>query len=169
PADIILGGDSAGGGLALGLLHSIIAEGLPVPAGVVTYSPWTDLTASGASLQFNANADPLLPARRIAEIGAEYLNGADPQTPSASPLFGEFPNAPPVYIHVGSTEVLLDDARRMAERLREFGARVELQIDDQTPHVLPMFFGAAPESTRAIIDGARFIDSLGTAVSTKDN
>ena len=121
---IALGGDSAGGGLAFALLHLILAAGAPPPACVVAFSPWVDLTLAGASLRRLAWRDALLPARRLAEIRDQYLAGADPRDPRASPHLGRFRGAPPVLIQASRAEVLLDDARLMAARLAADGAPV---------------------------------------------
>ena len=90
PGRIVLGGDSAGGGLAFALLHELLAEGRPGPAAVVAFSPWTDLTGTSASLRSLARRDALIPVRRFAEIRDLYLDGADPRDPRASPAFGRY-------------------------------------------------------------------------------
>lgn len=150
PDRIVLGGDSAGGGLAFGLLAALCARGGPVPAGVLAFSPWVDLTLSGASLTDNAAADPLLPAARLPELVAMVTDGADPADPRLSPLFGRFPGAPPVLILAGSTEILRDDSRRMGDRLAEDGAEVTVELWPDAPHVWPFFGDWLPESRVAI-------------------
>lgn len=117
---IVLGGDSAGGGLALSLLSHLCREGL-APAGLFALSPWTDLALTGESLARNATRDDLLPVARIAEAARLVLGPLAPRDPRISPLYADFPDCPPVLIQVGLTEILLDDARRMAFRL---GARL---------------------------------------------
>lgn len=154
---IVLGGDSAGGGLALALLHVIGTKGLPKPAGVIAFSPWTDLAATGASVTENARIDPLLPAARISKVAAEYLDGADARDPRASPLYGRFEAPPPAYLHVGSTEILRDDAVRMAETLRAAGGEVTLEIGDHTPHVVAFFAGYVPEANRVLETATGFL------------
>jgi monoterpene epsilon-lactone hydrolase len=156
PARIALGGDSAGGGLAFALLARLCAAGTP-PGLAYGFSPWADLTGSGSTIRSNADADPMLPAGRLAEIAQIYLQGHPAGDPRASPLFAEFPGAPPTLLQVGSTEILLDDSRRLAERLRGFGAAVDLQVLPATPHVVQLFDGWVPEARAALRAAAHSI------------
>lgn len=156
PSRIALGGDSAGGGLALALLARLCAAGT-VPGLAYGFSPWADLTGSGSTIRSNADADPMLPAGRLAEIAQIYLQGHPATDPGASPLFAQFPSAPPVLLQVGSTEILLDDSRRLAERLRGFGASVDLQVLPGTPHVVQLFDGWVPEARAALRAAAHAI------------
>ncbi len=158
PERIVLGGDSAGGGLALALLHVICAENLPRPGATFVFSPWTDLTLSGDSLSANATADPLMPADRLEESRSRYLDGAAPEDPRASPLFGSFSTSPPVLIQVGGTEILLDDSRRMAANLQSQGVDARLEIWDKTPHVWQIFQGKLKAADQALRDVAAFIE-----------
>lgn len=158
PDQIVLGGDSAGGGLMLALLHVICRENLPRPGAVFAFSPWTDLTLSGASMVKNAAADPVLPADRLPAMRDMYLAGAEPKDPRASPLFGEFKAAPPVLIQVSDTEILLDDSRRMTEALKKQGVDVHLDIWKNTPHVWPLFQGWLTQGDRAIHEIASFLN-----------
>jgi acetyl esterase/lipase len=148
--DIILGGDSAGGGLALALLAEILKHGLRKPLAVFCFSPLTDLTFSGASIQANARAEVVLPAARSGELAKMYLGDANPGDPRASPLFARFTGAPPVWITAGDTEIMLDDTRRMADRLREEGGQVTEVIAQDLPHVWPIFSPLLPEATATL-------------------
>mgnify|MGYP005838991781 CR=1 FL=1 len=139
PGGVILGGDSAGGGLALAALAEGLRQGLAPPRAAFGLSPLTDLTFSGMSLRDNARADAMLPADRANEITSMYLAGADPRDPRASPLFADFTGAPPVWLTAGRTEILLDDTRRMAARLRAQGIAVTAGIAGDLPHVWPFF------------------------------
>jgi len=151
PADsIAIGGDSAGGGLAFSLLHAIGAEGLPKPACILAFSPWTDLTLGSPWLERNARADPMLPASRMREVAALVLAGADARDPLASPVFGAFDNPPPALIQVGDSEILRGDAEAMAERLKASGGEVALQIWRGTPHVWQIIAGWLPEADAAL-------------------
>jgi epsilon-lactone hydrolase len=154
---IVLGGDSAGGGLMLALLHVICHENLPRPGAVFAFSPWTDLTLSGESIAINAKNDPFLPADRMGELRDMYLGTAAPDDPRASPLFGDFTDAPPVFIQVGDTEILLDDSRRMVDALKAQRVEAKLDIWPNTPHVWPMFQGYLAAADRALADVATFI------------
>jgi len=157
PENIVLGGDSAGGGLALALLHLICQNDLPHPAGLFAFSPWTDLTLSGASLKVNRDTDPYLPVERTKETAAMYLAGADASNPTASPLFGQFRGAGPVYLQVGSTEILLDDSRRLLDALVSQGVRAELHVWPDVPHVWQIFQGRLNQADKALADVAGFV------------
>ena len=157
PARLILGGDSAGGGLALALLNRLLAEGAASPAAVVLFSPWADLTGRAESLRTLARRDALIPVRRFAEIRDLYLDGADPEDPRASPVFGRFEGGPPVLIQSSRAEALRDDARAAAARLREFGVAVEHDERDRVPHVWQLYQGWLPEADAALDRAAGFL------------
>jgi acetyl esterase/lipase len=156
-SSIVIAGDSAGGNLALVTLLRARDLGLPLPGAGVLLSPWTDLTGSGASMQTNAKLDPMLPAQRIDEAARMYAPDADLGDPDISPLFGDFGGLPPLSIHVGTTEILLDDSQRLADRARQHGVRVELRTWHRMPHVFPMFADFLPEGRRALDEIAQFI------------
>ncbi|NDR55924.1 alpha/beta hydrolase [Pseudoruegeria sp. M32A2M] len=159
PEEIVLGGDSSGGGLALALLAELCRRGQR-PAGLLAFSPWVDMTLSGESLRRNADRDPLLPVSRAAEARGYALGRFPAEDPRVSPLRADFDAPPPVCLHVGTTEILLDDSRRMAAHLRACGGTVSLREWPDAPHVLPMFDGYAPEAREALEDVARFIGTL---------
>ena len=155
PDQIVIAGDSAGGGLALALLAHVLAEGQR-PAGVVAFSPWTDLTLSGKSLKTNADTDVLLPAARVHEIRDLVVGALAPDDPRVSPLFARFPNCPPAFIAWSETEILRDDAVRMARKLRDGGAFVEQDVQADAPHVWQLFHGMVPEANASLHKAARF-------------
>lgn len=167
PSQIVLGGDSAGGGLALALLADLCARDLR-PACCIAFSPWTDMTLSGASLRTNAARDPLLPVSRIEEARAYVLGDLAPDDPRISPLHALFHAPPPVLIQVGSDEILLDDSRRMAERLRAAGGEVTLEEWPRAPHVWQMFDGWIPEARAALKIAAGFAAGhAGTPIASR--
>ncbi|MBS0125530.1 alpha/beta hydrolase fold domain-containing protein [Thetidibacter halocola] len=157
---VILGGDSAGGGLALALLAEILAQDLPTPLGVFAFSPLTDLGFSGASVTANVQSDVVLPVERIGDAARMFLDGQDPLDPRASPLFADFFGAPPVWLTASDTEFLLDDTRRMAARLRARGVTVTERIERDHPHVWPIFHAVLPEARATLRDLAAWITSL---------
>ncbi len=157
PEQIALGGDSAGGGLAFALLGHLCATGQPGPGRVFAFSPFTDLTFSGDSITANARSEILLPATRLHDLRRRVLGEADPADPRISPLFARFTGAPPTLIQMARTEILRDDARRLAARLREDGAEVTVQEWGNLPHVWQFFHGWLPEGRRALDDAAAFI------------
>jgi len=170
PGDIVLGGDSAGGNLALGLLADCLARGAR-PAGLLAFSPVTDLTFSGASIRENAAADMLLPAARQDDLLALYLQGAPADDPRASPLFAEFPVPPPAFLQFSTTEILRDDSLRMAARLRAAGGVVETDAWAGLPHVWVLFDGWIPQARAGLERAAAFLlrcfeaDQAGTSAA----
>jgi epsilon-lactone hydrolase len=158
PADrIVLGGDSSGGGMVFALLHLLAAAGGAMPACVVAFSPWVDLTLSGRSLGTLAEREAMLPVERLAEIRDLYLRGADPRDPRASPHLGRFRGVPPVLIQASRAEVLVDDARMMAARLAADGVSVTLDLWPEVPHVWQFFHGRLPEADAALNRAASFV------------
>ena len=162
PADVILAGDSAGGGLALALMQTLRDQGQALPAGAVLISPFLDLTVSGASITERAQLDPIFTPDMIRRFATVYLNGADPREPTASPLFASHAGLPPLLIQTGGAELLLSDSERLATDAAEAGVRVTLQIADELPHV---YHGAidTPETANATSQIADFIQQLDNA------
>ncbi|MEK6348835.1 MAG: alpha/beta hydrolase [Burkholderia sp.] len=157
PASIVVAGDSAGGGLALALLVALRDRGAPLPAGAVLFSPWTDLAATGATLVTNDGADPMFAGAALARAARLYVGDASATDPYVSPLYADPAGLPPLLIQAGSTEVLLDDSRRFAERAQAAGVEVELQVWPRMPHVWQMAVPFVPEARRALDDAAAFV------------
>lgn len=153
PGQIALAGDSAGGSLLFGLLAQLLAEGAR-PAAVFAMSPFVDLTGSGATVAANRERDPLLPAERLGELVGLYLQGADPADPAVSPVFADYPNPPPVLVHVGSTEILRSDAETIAARTGG-----ELKVYAGLPHVWHIFCGWVPEAGAALDEAGAFLQT----------
>lgn len=159
PPQVVLAGDSAGGGLALALLSVLCIRG-EAPAGAVVFSPWTDLAMTGESLARNAAADPFLPVGRISEL-VEIVAGDLPRRdPRLSPLYADFPGCPPVRLCWAGSEILADDGARMAARLRSAGARVEVETHPLAPHAWPVFDGWLPEARATLRRAARFVQDV---------
>jgi epsilon-lactone hydrolase len=158
PRHMALMGDSAGGGLVFALLLRLRDEGKPLPAAAVAMSPWTDLALTGESLTANAAIDPMIPVERSQEAADLYLAGADPRHPYASPLYGDARGLPATLIMVGSDDTLLDDAVRMAERLRMAGCAVELDVWPRMWHVWHMLARVMPEARAAVERMGKFVD-----------
>jgi acetyl esterase/lipase len=154
---IVVVGESSGGGLALALLLKLRDSGLPLPAAAVALSPWTDLALTGATLVTKAAADPILNAEHLPLFAQDYLAGADPHHPYASPLYGNLRGLPSILIQVGSDEILLDDATRMAEKLRIAKSPVELQVWPGMFHVWHLFVPLLPEAHDAIEQIGKFV------------
>jgi len=156
PERLSIGGDSAGGGLALATLLGAKAAGLPMPACALLFSPWTDLAGTGASLHTNRQRDAMLVSDKLHEGAGFYLNGADARNPLASPLYGDLAGLPPLLIQVGDTEILLDDSTRLADAARAAGVTVDLKIWENMPHVWQVSQFFLPEAREALDEAAAF-------------
>lgn len=153
--DVVVAGDSAGGNLALVLCHRLRAQGRMLPAALLLFSPWTDMTASGASMMERADLDPMLTPEYIRSVRAAYAGGADLKSPLLSPLFGDFSGFPPALIQVGSHEILFSDAQRLRDRMRAAGVRCHLEEWEGMWHVFQMF--PMKKSAAAMEETARFL------------
>ena len=156
PSQIIIAGDSAGGGLTLATLVALRDAGEPLPAGAVCISPWTDLALTGASIQNKAKADPILAPDDL-EMYARYYAGEHELTsPLISPLYADLKGLPPLLIQVGTDEILLDDAVRCADKARKASVDVTLEIWDEMFHIFQMVWFLA-ETKNAIRHIAEFV------------
>ena len=154
---LVVAGDSAGGGLAAALMVRMRSEGVALPRAAVLISPWADLTMSGASMTENAEADAMLSPESVRRFADLYLGEADPRTPYASPVYADLSCLPPVYVMVGSTEVLLSDSETLVTNINAAGGTAELTIWPNMPHVFPIFGALIPEANQAIADMGQFI------------
>jgi monoterpene epsilon-lactone hydrolase len=150
-------GDSAGGGLAIATAVNLRDKGLGLPACVVAISPWVDLEGSGASMLTRAERDPLVQKESLLWLAGLYLNGADPKTPLAAPLYADLKGLPPTLILVGSAETLLDDALRIAEKLHADEVEVKLAVWPNMLHVWPVFAPKLSEGRDGCLDAGHFI------------
>ncbi|MEZ5436141.1 MAG: alpha/beta hydrolase [Pseudomonadales bacterium] len=150
PENIVIAGDSAGGGLTYGTVLKIRDIGLPLPAATVAMSPWTDLAVTGESVITNLKRDALIPGDGLPEGAQYYLAGASTRDPYASPLYGDPTGLPPTLIQVSKDEVLLDDSRRLAAKYRAAGVPCELELWDGMPHVWQTLAMFIPEGKTAI-------------------
>jgi monoterpene epsilon-lactone hydrolase len=160
---VAITGDSAGGNLALVLASCVAANTVTVKAilvGAAVLSPVTDLTLSGATYQTRADADPYFTKRQVAELVRSYLGNADANDPLASPLQGRLSGLPPIRIHVGDDEVLLDDSRQYVERAIAGGVDVRLDVWTGMPHGFPATIGALKASAQAL-------DAIGTFLAER--
>ena len=128
-----------------------------MPAAIVALSPWTDLAITGQSCRRNAAFDPVLKSDDLKMLAAQYLGRADPRDPYVSPLYGDPRGLPPTLFQVGSDEILRDDSERMAQRMREAGRDVTLEIWPRMPHVWHGFAPVLPEARRAILRIGEFV------------
>lgn len=167
PARVVIAGDSAGGGLALATLLALRDAGVPLPAAAVCISPWTDLAVTGATMDTKAAVDPMIRKDDAIEGAKLYLAGADPKTPLASPLYADLSGLPHLLIQVGTSETLLDDSVRVAERARAAGIDVTLEQWDEMIHVWHFFAFILPEAQQAIARIGEFVREH-VPVATRD-
>ena len=145
---VVVAGDSAGGGLTIATLVALRDQKTALPAGGVCISPWTDLEGTGESIAAKAAEDPMVKNDGLVAFARHYLNGQDPRSPLAAPLYADLSGLPPLYILVGTAEILLDDASRVAERARKAGVSVTYEPWDGLVHVFPLF-PQIPEAKQA--------------------
>jgi monoterpene epsilon-lactone hydrolase len=159
PRFMSVAGDSAGGGLALALVMWLRDLGETLPACVVGMSPWTDMTGSGASIVANSQRDPMFSAEDIGRYASLYLGAQSREDPLASPLFGDLAGLPPLLIHVGETEVLLDDARQVHNKMLAVGGSSQLRIFKGVPHGWHFGTPFVPEARESLREIADFIQT----------
>ena len=157
---VAIAGDSAGGTLSLTLLIQLRDQGKPLPAMAVCLSPATDFTLSGESWTRNRTKDVMLNLRNIRTAGEIYLRGADLRSPLVSPLYADLHGLPPILIQVGSVEVLLSDATRFAEKAKEVGVSVTLEVWDGMQHVWQYTASFLPEARQAIRNIGEFAERI---------
>jgi len=150
PENIIIGGDSAGGGTSLASMLMARDQGLPMPAGLLLLSPWVNLTNTGWSYQTRAKTDPMIGKTEIDRMARLYLNGADPKTAYASPVFADLSGLPPMLIQVGPDEVLFSDSILLAERAGAAQNEVHLEIWPNMIHVFQAFHPFLQEAREAV-------------------
>jgi acetyl esterase/lipase len=150
-------GDSAGGGLSVATLVAIKEAKLAMPAAAVCLSPWVDLELTGPSMTSKAAVDHLVRKEELAGHAKRYLGGRDPRTPLASPLHADLGGLAPMLIQVGTAEILLDDANRLAERARSSGVQVTLDVGEDMIHVWSSFASVLDEGQHAIDRIGEFI------------
>jgi monoterpene epsilon-lactone hydrolase len=155
-ASLAVAGDSAGGGLAVALLVATRDAGEELPAAAVLMSPTVDLTSSGASMTERVDQDPISTPAMLRQFAADYLAGADPKTPLASPLFASLTGLPPLLIQVGTADLLLSDSERLATAATHAGVDVTLQIGEGLPHVYQLLLGT-PEAAQATEQIGKFL------------
>lgn len=136
--DVIIAGDSAGGNLALSLVHQLKSQGRILPRGLVLMSPWTDLTSSGKSHETKSRVDPVLDKEYLEQMICNYAAGEDLENPLISPLYGDFEGFPSTYIQVGENEVLLNDATMLHKKMVKANVPVQIDIFKGMWHVFQM-------------------------------
>ncbi len=161
PEDIVISGDSAGGGLSVATLLALRHAGDPLPAAAVLLSPFLDVTASGESATTRADQDPWFEVSDMAVVARYYCpDEAKWRDPLISPVFANVSGLPPMLIQVGDDEILLNDSTRLAEKLEAAGIDVEIEIWPNMWHVFQMFIGKMPESRKAVEKIGTYINKI---------
>ena len=153
---IAVAGDSAGGGLTVAVLVATREAGEVLPAAAVLMSPTVDLTSSGASMTERVEQDPISTPAMLRQFASDYLAGADPKTPLASPLFASLSGLPPLLVQVGTADLLLSDSERLATAAAQAGVNVILKIGEGLPHVYQLMLGT-PEAAEATEQIGKFL------------
>ncbi len=154
---VVIGGDSAGGGLTAALLLTSGSRGLPAPAGAICLSPWVDLRNTAASYDSQASVDTMWSKSSATEAAALYLAGHDPADPLASPVLGDWSGMPPLLVLVGELETLIDDASELAAVARAAGVDVEHDVYPEMPHVWQLNYPQFPEAVAAVEQIGAFV------------
>jgi monoterpene epsilon-lactone hydrolase len=150
PNKLAISGDSAGGGLTFATLVALRDAKTPLPAVAAPISPWTDLAATGESIKSRAGVDPMVGRAGLAPMAKYYAGDKDLKHPLVSPLYADLKGLPPMLIHVGDAEVLLDDSTRIAERAKAAGVDVTCEVWPEMIHVWHVFAKLLPEGQQAI-------------------
>jgi acetyl esterase/lipase len=150
PERVFIAGDSSAGGLTVATLLKLRENGQPLPAGGVPISPWVDLACTGETLETRAAADLTVTKASLQRMAGQYLHGADPRTPLASPLYADLSGLPPLLIVVGGDEALLDDSVRLVRSAGIAGVDVTLYLGGSMQHVFPVYCGVMPEADAAV-------------------
>ena len=160
PGGITIAGDSAGGGLVVAAMLAIRGAGLQQPACGWAISPWVDMEAIGDSMHSKAATDPTVQKAGILEMAKHYLNGADPRSPLAAPIYADLRGLAPLLIQVGAAETLLDDAIRLAQVAGAADVAVDLQIWPEMIHVWHSYYQQLAAGRRAIAAGGEFARAM---------
>lgn len=155
---VAMGGDSAGGGLALCATVALRDQGTPLPVGLALSSPWVDLSLAGASVTANEKTDLVLSPDLVTHWAAAYLGGLDPRSGALSPLDADSHGLPPMLVHVARRELLYDDSLALESWAHQAGADLSLVVDDEMVHHWHVWAGLFPEADQAVADMGTWLD-----------
>jgi len=159
PSNIIIGGQSAGGGLTIATISKLKELQLPYPKGAILMSPWADLTIEGKSLEYNKKYEPNV-VEGVTEMAKLYAQKESVRNPLISPVFADLKGFPPILIQAGGIEALLDDSLKLAENAKSTGVEVVLDVYDNMTHVFQLFGEDLPESKKALENVSKFVKNL---------
>jgi acetyl esterase/lipase len=157
PSDIVVGGDSAGGNIALALVHRLRREKVALPEALVLFSPWADLACGGETFRTKRLRDAMFDAASVRALGRYLTRACDVRDPEVSPIHADFTGYPRMLLFAGSTEVFLDDVRTVFKRARGAGVDAELFVYRHLPHVFPFFSKVIPRAKGAFTEVSRFV------------
>ena len=155
--EIVMAGDSAGGGLVVTTLLALKERGRPLPAGAVLYSPFVDFAMEGASLDHNAESDAMFNKTSLIEGSKKYRGMLDTRDRRLSPIYADLSGLPPMFVFASRSEMLFDDAVRLVQKARAGGVDARFEERDGLVHVWPLFHPLLPEAKQAIKASADFI------------
>jgi acetyl esterase/lipase len=157
PSNLVIAGESAGGGLTVATLLKLRDDKVELPPAAVVLSPFMDLAVTGESIKTKVEEDPLATPADLKLDAGLYLAGEDPRNPLASPLYADLTGLPPLYIQVGTAEILLDDSIRFVDAAKAVGVDVKFEVWDDMIHMFQMFASMAPEGQDAIDKIGEFV------------
>ncbi|MFW9989133.1 MAG: alpha/beta hydrolase [Candidatus Odinarchaeota archaeon] len=160
PEKVIIAGESAGGGLTISTLLKLKKEKFNLPAAGICLSPYIDLAVTGESVNIKADIDPQVTKEDLLFCASQYLGDENPKNPYASPLYADLQGLPPIFIQVGSSEVLLDDSIRLADHAKSSSIEVSLEIWDDMIHMFQLYAYRIPEGQEAINKIGMFIQRI---------
>lgn len=159
PENIVIGGDSAGGGLTLLTLLALRNRAIPLPKAAFCLSPFADMSQTSPTFTSNARKSHMFHRNSLKKMEAYLSAGRDPYDPALSPAFGDYKGLPPLFIQAADSELLLNDSLLTAESARKAGVPVELKIWHNLPHVFTLFSDIIPEGKKGIKEIAGFVNS----------
>ena len=167
PAEkMIIMGDSAGGGLALALLYRIRIQNLPQPKALICLSPWTDMTLTSETIKTKVDEDVFFNLKNLETSAIAYYQKESPENPEISPIFADFNGFPPIFIQVGTREMLLNDSLIIAEKMKNQGVSVTVDMWEGMFHAflifaaIPIIGKMTPEFKKALKNVQKFVESL---------
>ena len=157
PSRLAIAGDSAGGGLTIATLVKLRDDGVPLPAAAVAISPWIDLEGTGESMRRLAGVDPMVRPEGLQRMTKWFIGSGDLRDPYAAPIHADLTGLPPLLVHVGEVETLLDDSVRLDAHARDAGVDCTLKVFPEMVHVFHTFCGVVPEADAACDEVAAFL------------
>ncbi len=167
PSDILFAGDGSGANLSLSLMQHLVAERIPLPSAVILLSPWVNLACDSPSCTARKTSDPILSREALCALALQYTYQSNFLNPRVSPVLASYDSFPPMYIQCGSEEILLDDARQLAEKATAEGVEVTLDIRQGMWHLFQAIDALTPQAHLAVKEIGRWIRSYPRDAGTR--